>query len=83
MFPNPATQQVTIETKLEESSNLTEKPLMNGIRLVNAFGSVVYQTFEAKNSHTIQLGAVSPGIYTLQSMVDGIPISEIIHVKLN
>ena len=83
IFPNPASHQVTIETKLEENSNLTEKPLMNGVRLVNAFGNVVYQSFEAKDSHTIQLGGVSPGVYTLQSVVEGIPVSEIIHVKLD
>lgn len=82
IFPNPATDQVTIESKLEENSNLTEKPALNGIRLVSAFGNVVYESFESKDSHTIQLGGVPAGTYTLQSTVEGVPVSEIIQVKL-
>lgn len=82
VFPNPTVGQVTIETKLEENSNLTEKPKMNGIRLVNNSGGVAYESFQVGDSFTINLSGVPPGTYTLQTVVEGVPVSETVQVKL-
>lgn len=82
IYPNPAVGQITVETQLEEKSNLTEKPKMNGIRLVSNMGNVVYETAQVSDSFSINLGGVAPGTYTLQTTVDGIPVSETVQVKL-
>ena len=55
---------------------------MNGIRLVSNMGNVVYETAQVSDSFSINLGGVAPGTYTLQTTVDGIPVSETVQVKL-
>jgi hypothetical protein len=82
IYPNPAVGQVTVETTLEENSNLVEKPKMNGIRLINNSGGVAYESFHVGDSFTINLGGIPPGSYTLQTVVEGVPVSETVQIKL-
>jgi hypothetical protein len=82
-YPNPAVGQVTVETYLPEGSTLTEAPTMQGIKIVNGMGNIIYQSTQAGTLFNIPLSGVAPGTYTLQSMVNGAPVSEIIQINPN
>ncbi len=81
IYPNPAVDQVIVETTLDPNSTLTTKPPLNGVKLVNSMGNVVYQSNQSSEMIAIPLSGIPPGLYTLQSTVDGIPVSEIVQVK--
>jgi hypothetical protein len=55
---------------------------MNGIRLINNSGGVAYESFQVGDSFTINLGGIPPGTYTLQTVVEGVPVSETVQIKL-
>jgi len=66
LFPNPATNQLTIGFNRTEFFNV-------GINLYNVYGDVVYSRTDelAGQNITIDISALSPGIYFVELNVDG------------
>lgn len=82
IFPNPAVDFMTVETKITENSPLQEAPSFEEVRLINGVGNLVFQSQQAGKSITIPLGGISPGIYTLQAIANGEQVSKVINIKL-
>ncbi|MFM9984642.1 MAG: FISUMP domain-containing protein [Flavobacteriales bacterium] len=59
IFPNPASENLTIQFE-------TQMHFPSDIRIFDAAGNLVYSDQLDKNCTTLQLGAISPGIYIVK-----------------
>jgi hypothetical protein len=73
VYPNPASEEVSIDLSLTQSSDVT-------VRVINSLGAVVYMSSErmdmGSNQHRIDLNELENGIYHVNITVNNSTISE-------
>ena len=70
LYPNPATQMVTIELSAQEGSKVSGNIFDNTGRLImsGVFDEVIQST---NNSYQIDIATLKPGVYTVMVTIDG------------
>ena len=70
MYPNPATQMVTVELSANEGSNVAASIFDNTGKLV--MGGIFDEVLQkSKNAYNIDINILKPGVYTLMVILDG------------
>ncbi len=70
MYPNPATQMVTVELSANEGSKVAASIFDNTGKLV--MGGIFDEVLQkSKNAYNIDINILKPGVYTLMVILDG------------